>query len=83
MGNSKTLKMNAKDELALVYTASEVEIEYIRAELEAHGIGVIVKDGFAQGLKAGFVSDTASAIDLCVLAADEAKTRKIIKDITK
>ena len=73
--------MNKADELVLVYTASEIEIEYIRAELEASGIGVIVKDGFAQGLKAGFVDDTASAIDLYVMESDVEKAKKIISDI--
>ncbi len=71
--------MNKADELVLVYTASE--IEYIRAELEAGGIGVIVKDGFAQGLKAGFVDDTTSAIDLYVMESDVEKAKKIISDI--
>lgn len=73
--------MNKADELVLVYTASEIEIEYIRAELEASGIGVIVKDGFAQGLKAGFVDDTTSAIDLYVMESDVEKAKKIISDI--
>ncbi len=73
--------MNKADELVLVYTASEIEIEYIRAELEASGIGVIVKDGFAQGLQAGFVDDTTSAIDLYVMESDVEKAKKIISDI--
>lgn len=75
--------MNKADELVLVFTASEVEVEYIRAELEAGGISAIVKDGFAQGLKAGFVDDSTSAVDLYVLASDETKAREIIIDITK
>ncbi len=75
--------MNKADELVLVYTASEIEIEYIRAELEASGIGVIVKDGFAQGLKAGFVDDTTSAIDLYVMESDVEKAREIIDDLLK
>ncbi|HCE58992.1 MAG TPA: hypothetical protein DER09_14455 [Prolixibacteraceae bacterium] len=73
--------MNKSDELVLVFTGTEVEIKYFRAELEASGIAAIVKDGFAQGLKAGFVSDTASAIDLFVLAADAGKAQEIINDL--
>jgi hypothetical protein len=75
--------MNKAVELVLVFTASEVEIEYIRAELEASGIVAIVKDGYAQGLKAGFVSDTSSAIDLYVTESDVEKACEIIRDITK
>lgn len=74
--------MNRTDELALVFTASEVEIEYIRGELEARGIVAIVKDGYNQGLKANLVVDTTLALDLFVLGADESRAREIIKDIS-
>ena len=73
--------MNKTDELTLVFTGSVVEIEYVRGELEAGGIVPIVKDGFSQGLKAGFVADTASSIDLFVLAADVEKALEIINDL--
>ncbi len=73
--------MNKSDKLVLVFTGTEVETEYIRAELEASGIATVVKDGFAQGLKAGFVADTASTIDLFVLAADAGKAQEIINDL--
>ncbi len=73
--------MSKTDELVLVFTGSVVEIEYVRAELEAGGIVPIVKDGFAQGLKAGFVADSASAIDLFVLDADVRKALEIINDL--
>lgn len=73
--------MNKSDEQVLVFTGTEVEIEYFRAELEANGIAAVVKDGFAQGLKVGFVADTASAIDLFVLSADAGKAQEIINDL--
>jgi hypothetical protein len=73
--------MNKSDKLVLVFTGTEVETEYIRAEFEASGIATVVKDGFAQGLKAGFVADTASTIDLFVLAADAGKAQEIINDL--
>ena len=73
--------MSKTDELVLVFTGSVVEIEYVRAELEAGGIVPIVKDGFSQGLKAGFVADSASAIDLFVLDADARKALEIINDL--
>ena len=56
--------MNKSDELVLVSTGTAVEIEYIRAELQNSGIATVLKDGFAQGLKAGFVTETVAAVDL-------------------
>jgi len=74
--------MNKSDELVLVLTASKVVIDHVRAELEANGIGSFVKDGFTQGLQAGFVGGVPSAIDLYVLAAEEARAIEIINDVT-
>jgi hypothetical protein len=73
--------MSKTDELVLVFTGSVVEIEYVRGELEAGGIVPIVKDGFSQGLKAGFVADTTAAIDLFVLAGDAEKALEILNDL--
>ncbi len=70
--------MNKSDELVLVLTATEVIIDHIKAELEANGIGSIVKNEFRLGLKAGFGGDSPSAIDLYVLASNEERAREII-----
>ncbi|MGE0018280.1 MAG: DUF2007 domain-containing protein [Draconibacterium sp.] len=70
--------MNKSDELVLVFTGTEVEIEYIRAELQNSGIATVLKDGFAQGLKAGFVADTNAAVDLYVLAMEAERASEII-----
>jgi hypothetical protein len=74
--------MNKSDELVLVFTGTEVIIDHIKAELEAKGIGSIVKDEFRMGLEAGFGGESPSAIDLYVLASEEEKAREVIKDIT-
>ena len=73
--------MNKSGELVLVFTGTAVEIEYIRAELQNSGIATVLKDGFAQGLKAGFVTETTAAVDLFVLAADAGKAHEIINDL--
>lgn len=73
--------MNAKDELVLVYTGSLIDIERIKAELEMNDIYGIVKNGFRQGIEAGFVGGTPDTIDLFVTAFDAAKALEIINDL--
>ena len=73
--------MNDKDKIVLVYTGNEVMIERIRVNLEKEGINSITKDGFRQGINAGFVGGTPSAIDLFVLEADLEKATEIINAI--
>ncbi len=73
--------MNDKDKIVSVYTGNEVIIERIRVNLEKEGISSITKDGFHQGINAGFVGGTPSAIDLFVLESDSEKATKVIKAI--
>lgn len=73
--------MNDKEKIVLVYTGNEVIIERIRVNLEMEGINSIIKDGFRQGINAGFVGGTPSAIDLFVLEADFEKATEIITAI--
>ena len=75
--------MNDKDKIVLVYTGSEVIIERIRVNLEMEGINSIKKDGFRQGINAGFVVGTPSTIDLFVLETDFKKATEIINDVLK
>jgi len=56
-------------------------IERIRVNLEKEGINSITKDGFRQGINAGFVGGTPSAIDLFVLETEAEKATKIINAI--
>jgi hypothetical protein len=74
--------MDKSDEMVLVLTASKVVIDHVRAELDANGIGSLVKDGFTQGLQAGFVGGDPSAIELYVLATEEERAIEIIDDVT-
>ena len=73
--------MNDKDKIVLVYTGNEVIIERIRVNLKKEGINSITKDGFNQGINAGFVGGTPSSIDLFVLEADSEKAIEIINAI--
>ena len=75
--------MNDKDKIVLVYTGSEVIIERIRVNLEKEGINSIIKDGFGQGINAGFVGGTPSTIDLFVIETDFKKATEIINAIVE
>ncbi len=75
--------MNDKDKIVLVYTGREVIIERIRVNLEMEGINSIKKDGFRQGINAGFVVGTPSAIDLFVIETDFKKATEIINAIVE
>jgi hypothetical protein len=69
------------DDLILVYTGGKIIIERIKTELEINGIFSIVKDGFQQGLDAGFGGGIPSAIDLFVKESDWKEAVEIIKAI--
>jgi hypothetical protein len=73
--------MNERDGLVLVYTGRKVIIERIKAELECNGINSIIKDGFRQGIEAGFGGGVPSAIDLFVTESDIEKAKEIIDAI--
>lgn len=75
--------MTIKNELVLVYTGGKVVIERIVAELEIKGISSFVQDGFQQGIEAGFVGGTPSAIDLFVVESDVRNALEIINAITE
>ena len=73
--------MNEKDKLVLVYTGTEIAITRIESELEKEGIFSLKKDGFKDGIKAGFGGGVPSAIELYVLENDTAKTLEIIQSM--
>lgn len=75
--------MNENDELVKLYTGGDVIINHIKIELEAKGISSLVKDGFKQGLGAGFGGGIPSAIDIFVTEKDFEKAYKIVKTLTE
>ncbi len=70
--------MKNSDRIVLVYTGSEVNVQRIKAEMEIQGINPIIKDGFKQGIAAGFGGGIPSAIDIYVDERDVEKAKEII-----
>jgi len=73
--------MSKSNELVLLYTGRKIIIERIKAELELNGIFSIVKDGFRQGIEAGFGGGIPSAIDLFVSESNLEKAQEILNAI--
>ena len=71
--------MNDNDELIRVFVGSALEVNHIKAELEANSISALVKNDFQSGLAAGFVGGIPSAVDLYVAESDVAKAQEIIE----
>ncbi|MBN1985738.1 MAG: DUF2007 domain-containing protein [Prolixibacteraceae bacterium] len=70
-------------EIVLIYTGGEVIIRRLEAELQQQGIQSIIKDGFKQGLAAGFGEGVPSAIDLYVAAEQAEQAQEIVKAIVE
>ncbi|MCY1720937.1 DUF2007 domain-containing protein [Prolixibacteraceae bacterium Z1-6] len=75
--------MAGNDELVKLYTGGDVIITRIKLELEAQGIKSLIKDGFKQGIEAGFGGGVPSAIDIFVTEKNFEKARKLVKAITE
>ena len=73
--------MKDNEKLVLVYTGDEVTVARLRTNLEMKGIVPIIKDGFKQGLNAGFVGGVPSAVELYVLESAGQKAMEIVKDL--
>lgn len=70
--------MSEQEELVKLYTGNEIIINRIKTELETEGITSLVKDGFKQGMEAGFVGGVPSAIDVFVTEKDFEKAHEIV-----
>ncbi|WP_319482074.1 DUF2007 domain-containing protein [uncultured Draconibacterium sp.] len=75
--------MDQQDKIVKLYTGEDVVISRLKQELEAAGINPMIRDGFKQGLAAGFGEGVPSAIDLFVVEADFPKAQEILKAITE
>lgn len=80
---SEKNRITMNEKLIKIYTGSSVIMNRIKAELELQGINSIVKDGFKQGIEAGFGGGVPSAIDIFVTENDMRKAKGIIKAITE
>lgn len=75
--------MHENDGLVKLYNGGDVIINRIKHLLEAEGINSMIKDGFKQGLAAGYGDGVPSAIDIFVTDEDFEKANKIVNAITK
>lgn len=75
--------MSEHDGLVKVYTGGDVVINRIKQVLESNGINSLIKDGFKQGISAGFVEGVPSAIDIFVTEEDFEKAEEIVKALTE
>ncbi|MCK3685707.1 DUF2007 domain-containing protein [Maribellus sp. YY47] len=75
--------MNTQDEIVKVYTGDEFMVNRIKQELELHGIFSLIKDGYGQGISAGFVGGVQSAIELYVREEDLKAAIETIEAITE
>lgn len=73
--------MSNNDDIVKLYTGGDVIINRIKLLLEANDINSLIKDGFKQGLAAGFGSGVPSAIDIFVTQEDFEKANKILNSI--
>lgn len=73
--------MSEQENIVKLYTGGDVIINRIKLTLQAAGINSLIKDGFKQGLAAGFGEGVPSAIDIFVTQEDFKKAEKILKTI--
>ena len=81
--NNLIIDMERNDKLVKVFTGSEVIINRIKVVLEQNGILTIIKDGFKEGISAGFGGGVPSAIDIFVVESEFDKAQGIINDLTE
>ncbi|QIA09258.1 putative signal transducing protein [Draconibacterium halophilum] len=75
--------MKKQDKIVKLYTGDEILISRLKQELEVAGINPMIKDGFKQGLAAGYGEGVPSAIDLFVVESELQKAQEILKAITE
>ncbi len=73
--------MSENDNIVKLYTGGDVIINRIKLTLEAAGINALIKDGYKQGLAAGFGEGVPSAIDIFVTEIDFEKAKQILDEI--
>lgn len=73
--------MSENNNLVKLYTGGDVIINRVKQELEEAGIKSMVKDGYKQGLAAGFGDGVPSAIDIFVVESDFERANEIVKGI--
>ncbi|WP_394906245.1 DUF2007 domain-containing protein [uncultured Mesonia sp.] len=65
--------------ITLVYTGSDVNIQYLQNILEKAGINSIKKNNYESGLRAGFYGGDINQVQLFVPKAHESEAKKIVQ----
>ncbi|WP_340114955.1 putative signal transducing protein [Maribellus mangrovi] len=71
------------DSIMNIFTGDEIIVNRIKQELEQQGINCLIKDGFKQGIQAGFVGGVQSAIEVYVDEKDLEKALETVQAITQ
>lgn len=70
--------MKDEDQIIRVYSGSEILVLMLKSELEACGIGAMMRNDFQSGVMAGFVAGIPSLADLYIRESDLEKAVPVI-----
>jgi len=66
-----------------IYSGNELTVNRLKQELELQGINCLIKDGFNEGIQAGFVGGVQSAIEVYVDETDLKKAVETVQALTQ
>ncbi len=66
-----------------IYTGDEITVNRLKQELEQKGINCLIKNGFEQGIRAGFVGGVQTAIEVYVDENDLKNALEVVQAITQ
>jgi len=69
--------------LVRIYAGTEVNVIFLKGELEANNISAVTRDDFGSSVYAGFVGGVPSAIDLFIQESDLEKAEPIVNEFIK
>jgi hypothetical protein len=72
--------MSQSDNIIRIYSGHEVDVLFLKAELEENGIGAMVQNDFQSGVIAGFAGGLPGSIDLFVQVSDQEKAKPIVDE---
>ncbi len=75
--------MKNSNNLIRVYSATELTVNLLKAELENAGISSMIRNDFNSGVSAGFSGGVPSSIDLFIQEVDLEKAEPIVSEFRK
>ncbi len=75
--------MKNSNNLIRVYSATELTVNLLKAELENAGISSMIRNDFNSGVSAGFSGGVPSSIDLLIQEVDLEKAEPIVSEFRK